>query len=306
MQFDPHHLSALTAVLRLGSFELAAADLAVTPSAISQRIKALEERVGTSLINRGSPCTGTSSGRRLAKHAEDVGLLEGLVARDLALTGAATQGPGTLTRLRIAVNADSLATWFVAAMAAVEGVLFDLVIDDQSHSADWLKRGEVSAAITLSGKPAPGCDAIALGSLRYIATASPDFMQRWFTEGVNGGVNAASLHKAPCLVFNAKDTLQSAWIAAVFGQRLSPPCHFLPSSQGFVDAARAGIGWGMNPEVLVRDHIRKRHLVALLADAPLDVPLTWQVSRIMAQSLKPVTLAVRAAAKTVLVPDGKP
>jgi len=293
MQFDPHHLSALTAVLRLGSFEQAAADLSVTPSAISQRIKALEERVGTSLVNRGNPCTGTRSGRRLAKHAEDVGLLEGLVARDLALTGATAP-----TRLRIAVNADSLATWFVDAMAAVEGILFDLVIDDQHFSADWLKRGEVSAAITLAGKTIPGCDATALGSLGYIATASPDFVNQWFA----GGVSATALQSAPCLVFNAKDTLQSTWIAAVLGQHLSPPCHYLPSSQGFVEAARAGIGWGMNPEVLVRDHIREGRLVALVADTPLDVPLTWQVSRIMAQSLMPVTLAVRAAAKTVLVP----
>ncbi|MFT7593531.1 MAG: LysR family transcriptional regulator (chromosome initiation inhibitor) [Paracoccaceae bacterium] len=143
MQFDPHHLAALAAVLRRGSFDAAAADLSVTPSAISQRIKALEDRVGTSLIHRGSPCTGTPAGVRLAKHAEDVGLLEAQLSRDLSLGD--TSGPG---RLRIALNADSLATWFVAALAAVPDVLFDLVIDDQDHSADWLKRGEVSAAIS--------------------------------------------------------------------------------------------------------------------------------------------------------------
>ncbi len=297
MQFDPHHLSALAAVLRRGSFEMAAADLAVTPSAISQRIKALEERIGTSLVNRGTPCTGTKSGRRLAKHGEDVGLLEDLLAHDLALKGAANP-----TRLRIALNADSLATWFVDAMALVDGVLFDLVIDDQNHSADWLKRGEVSAAVTLSGKSAPGCDAIPLGSLRYIATASPEYKARWFA----GGVNAATLQKAPCLEFNAKDTLQGSWIAAVFNQRSSTPCHYLPSTQGFIEAACAGIGWGMNPEVLVHDHIRHDRLVALVPDTPLDVPLTWQVSRIMAPSLKAMTLAVRAATKKVLIPIAGP
>jgi len=292
MQFEAHHLSALAAVLRRGSFEVAAADLAVTPSAISQRIKALEDRVGTSLINRGSPCTGTKAGLRLAKHAEDVGLLESQLSRDLSLGKGA--GPA---RLRIAVNADSLATWFVAAMASVKDVLFDLVIDDQDHSADWLKRGEVSAAITATQKPVAGCDSVALGSLRYIATASPDFIRQWFSDGVN----AVTLQNALCLTFNAKDALQRNWIAENTGQRLSPPGHFLPATQAFVEAARAGMGWGMNPEPLVRRHIRNGRLIPLLPNAPLDVPLVWQVSRIMAPALKPVTDAVRKAAQKGLV-----
>jgi len=292
MQFEAHHLSALAAVLRRGSFEIAAADLAVTPSAISQRIKALEDRVGTSLINRGAPCTGTKAGLRLAKHAEDVGLLEVQLSRDLSLEEGARPA-----RLRIAVNADSLATWFVAAMAMVEDVLFDLVIDDQDHSADWLKRGEVSAAVTSLAKPVTGCDAIPLGSLRYIATASPQFMRKWFADGVT----AAALEQAPCLTYNAKDALQRTWIGQHFDQRPSPPSHFVPSTHAFVDAARAGIGWGMNPEPLVRGPIRNGRLVPLLSDAPLDIALTWQVSRIIAPALEPVTEAVRQAAGKVLV-----
>ena len=292
MQFDPHHLAALAAVLRRGSFEAAASDLSVTPSAISQRIKALEDRVGTSLIHRGSPCTGTAAGLRLAKHAEDVGLLEGQLSRDLSL-GETT----TPARLRIAVNADSLATWFVAALAGAPDLLFDLVIDDQDHSADWLKRGEVSAAVTASGKAVTGCDATPLGAQRYVATASPAFMARWFGDGVT----ATALQAAPCLTFNTKDALQRGWIADTFGQRISPPTHFLPSTQAFVEAARAGMGWGMNPEPLVRGHIRNGRLVPLVANATLDVPLTWQISRIMAPALEPLTKAVRKAAQKGLV-----
>jgi LysR family transcriptional regulator, chromosome initiation inhibitor len=292
MQFNPHHLAALTSVLRRGSFEFAAADLAVTPSAISQRIKALEDQVGAALILRGTPCCGTDAGVRLAKHAEDVGLLEAQLSRDLSL-----KDPRGDVRLRIAVNADSLATWFVTAMATVPDVLFDLVIDDQDHSADWLRRGEVSAAITSGGKPVTGCDSLQLGSLRYIATASPGFKQTWFGDGVT----ATAMIKAPCLTFNAKDALQRSWIYAQFGQRISPPTHFLPSSQSFVDAACAGLGWGMNPEYLVRELLKTMHLRALIPDAPLDVPLTWQVSRIMAPSLEPVTQAVQRAAQRVLI-----
>lgn len=292
MQFDPNQLAALAAVLRLGSFEAAAHALSVTPSAISQRIKALEDRVGSSLVQRGTPCLGTDAGIRIAKHAEDVALLEAAVSKDLRLDRAAGA-----TRLRVAINADSLATWFIAAMAACEGVEFDLVLDDQDHSADWLRRGEVSATVTAHSKPVTGCDAYALGTLRYIATASPGFIARWFAEGVT----AQSAARAPCLVFNAKDRLQSSWLEQHVAQRLAPPVHFLPSSQAFIDAALAGVGWGMNPDQLVAGHLGSGTLCPLKEDAALFVPLTWQVSRVMAPALADVTKAVLASARETLL-----
>jgi len=296
MQFDAPQLAALAAVLRQGSFDGAAADLGVTPSAVSQRIKALEDRVGAALVQRGSPCTATPTGARIAKHAEDVGLLEAQLSRDLALDPR----PGA-ARLKLAVNADSLATWFVPAMAAVPDLLFDLVIDDQDHSADWLKRGAVSAAVSAHDQPVTGCDAHPLGSLRYLATASPAFMARWFP----AGVTAEALARAPCMIFNAKDRLQRQWIEAVTHRRLSPPAHYLPSTTAFVDAALAGLGWGMNPAPLVEEHLRQGRLVPVLPDRPLDVGLSWQVSRVMAPALRPLTRAVRAAAGAALIPPAK-
>jgi len=293
MHFDPHHLSALSSILRHGSFEAAAAELAVTPSAISQRIKALEDRVGASLIQRGTPCTGTPAGLRIARHAEDIGLLEAKLTRELALD----HGPGP-TRVRIAIPADSLATWFITAMAQAGDMLFDLVIDDQDHSAEWLRRGEVSAAISVGGQPVTGCDSFALGSLRYLPTASPAFMQKWFADGVT----TESLTRAPCLTFNQKDNLQNTWTQAQFGARLSPPSHFLPSSHGFVDAAAAGLGWGMNPDALVRPLIKDGRLCELIPNRPLDVALTWQVGRILAPALAPLTRAVRQVAAQWMIP----
>ena len=296
MQFDPNHLAALSAVLRFGSFETAAAQLCVTPSAVSQRIKALEDRVGASLIRRGAPCTGTQMGERLMKHAEDVGLLEAQLARDLSLKQDTAPA-----RLRIAVNADSLATWLLPALAATPDMLFDLVIDDQDHSADWLKRGEVSAAITASDVTAPGCDRVELGALTYIATANPTYMARWFPTGVT----RAALSKAPMLTFDAKDMLQKRWLASNFGPQLAPPSHFLPSSQGFVDAALSGLGWGMNPRTLVDPFIAKGQLVPLLQGTELTTPLCWQVSRVMAPALSGLTRAIKTAARKTLkqIPD---
>jgi LysR family transcriptional regulator (chromosome initiation inhibitor) len=290
---DYAQLSALAAVVRTGSFERAAQQLNVTPSAISQRVKLLEERLGVVLVVRGQPCTATDVGQRLCQHAEYVALLESSLQGSLPSLQAKSQ-PATL---RIAVNADSLATWFIKAIAGTEGYLFDLVLDDEDHSADWLRRGEVVAAVTGHSTPIQGCDCHSLGAQRYVATASPEYCTRWFADGFN----EAAAARAPCLIFNQKDRLQAEWLRQVLGANVRPPLHWLPSTQAFVDAALAGIGWGMNPEPLVIDHLRAGRLVELRPDKPLDVPLFWQQSRIVSSVLGNVALAVVHEARTMLM-----
>ena len=285
-------LAALAAVIRTGSFERAAQQLHVTPSAVSQRVKLLEERLGTILVVRGVPCTGTPAGHRLCQHVEQVSLLESELRHELP----GIQHAGPPVTVRLAVNADSLATWFVAAMAQTPDCLFDLVLDDQEHSADWLRRGEVLAAVTASAKPVQGCDSTPLGALRYIATASPAFVRRHFPEGLDD----ASLARAPRLTFNSKDRLQMQWTRQAFGTEIASPTHWLPSSQAFIDAALAGLGWGMNPERLIAGHLRDGRLVALVPDQPLDVPLFWQRSRIASRTLADITRAVLSTARAML------
>jgi LysR family transcriptional regulator (chromosome initiation inhibitor) len=291
---DLSQLAALAAVHRRGSFDLAANDLHVTPSAISQRIKALEEATGTLLIRRGQPCFATATGLRLIRHHDEVVLLERTLAQDLP---GLAPGPATL---RIAVNADSLATWVIPALAATTGFLFDLVIDDQDVSQDWLRRGEVAAAITSHPGPLQGCDTFPLGSLRYCATASPAYVARWFPNGVT----PRALSRAPTLTFSDKDRLLARWVASALGmQRSTFPTHRIASSQAFVDACLAGLAWGMNPEPLVAPHLASGALVTLLPDAPLDVGLHWQFTRLAAPAMRPVTEAIRAAARANLIPN---
>ena len=265
----------------------------VTPSAIIQRIKALEEATGSLLIRRGSPCTATATGLRLIRHHDEVALLESTLAAELP-----GLSPGLVT-LRIAVNADSLATWVIPALAQTEGLLFDLVIDDQDVSQDWLRRGDVVAAITSHPGPLQGCDTVPLGSLRYRATASPAYIARWFP----AGVTPQTLSRAPALTFSEKDRLQDHWITRHFnpGRRPTFPTHRLASSQGFVDACRAGLGWAMNPEPLIRADLQAGNLVELVPDTPLDVALHWQFTRLAAPALAPVTRALRASAACSLV-----
>lgn len=287
---DPAQLAALAAVHRRGAFDLAAAELHVTPSAISQRIKALEEQTGTLLIRRGQPCRATEPGLRLIRHHDEIALLERTLARDLGLTP-------TRTTLRIAVNADSLATWVLPALAQTDGLLFDLVIDDQEVSQDWLRRGEVVAAITAHPGPLQGCDTLPLGSLRYRATAAPAFRDRWFPEGVT----AKALALAPTITFSDADRLQDAWVERQTGKRGALPTHRMASSQAFVDACLAGLGWGMNPEPLIAPHLASGALVELVPDTALDVALHWQFTRLAAPALAPVTEAIRRTARTALV-----
>lgn len=292
---DPGQLAALAAVHRRGSFDLAAAALGVTPSAISQRVKALEERVGALLIVRSQPTVATAAGLRLIRHHDEVTLLEAAVALDLP---GASSAPATV---RIAVNADSLATWFLPALAAAPGPVWDLVIDDQDWSEGWLRRGEVAAAVSGAPGPLQGCDTHALGHLRYSATASPAFMARWFADGVD----AQALSAAPALTFGEKDRLQGDWMKVHGGcdmRRMVSPVHRMASSEGFVTAALLGIGWGMNPEVLVAPHLAAGRLVELVPDTPLDVPLYWQVARLAAPALAELTRAVRATAADTLAP----
>jgi LysR family transcriptional regulator (chromosome initiation inhibitor) len=295
--FEDHNLRALAAILRTGSFDAAARDEGVSPAAISIRLKALEDRLGTRLVHRArgqrAPCTGTEAGLRLLRHADAVALLEADLARDLPALG-----PARRPHVRIAVNADSLATWALSALAQVEGLLFDIVVDDQDHSADWLTRGAVLGAVTATRQPGTGTDGYALGRLRYRATASPAFVQKHFPNGVT----AETLANAPALQFNTKDRLQQHWAQAALGPDARPgPAHQLPSTHGFVDACLAGLGWGVNPEPLVNQALRTRRLVELRPGAPLDTALYWHVSRLHADLLAPLTLALRKTARARLL-----
>lgn len=280
MKLDGQHLRALSAILRNGSFDSAAAELGVTQSAISQRLKALEENVGVKLVNREKPCTGTEAGRRIAAHAEHLQAMEQALAVDLGTQVDVHQG-----RLRIAVNADSLATWFLPALADVSQHLYGLHVDDQDFSDEMLRRGEVAAAVTSNGAALAGCDVYSLGHITYVATASRDFMDQYFANGVN----AAAISKAPMIRFNEKDDLQFQWLDRNFPGKVRPPFHTVPSSNAYAEATSLGLGWGLNPLALVQDDLKHGRLIDFAPEAALNIPLYWQVSRLHKSLLAPLT-----------------
>ena len=292
---DYSALRAVAAVVQTGSFEKAAGLLNVTPSAVSQRVKQLEERLGVVLIVRGAPCAATETGEWLCRHMENVGMLEGELLRHLPALASPDESRQRVT-LHIATNADSLATWFLAAIATFtkqKSYLVNVAIDDEDHTAEWLERGRVLAAVTSHEKPVRGCRRMSLGALRYHATASPDFMARHFPSGVTH----EALMRAPSLIFNQKDRLQTRWIRQTLGRDVTCPTHWLPSTQSFVEASLAGMGWGMNPALLVREHIAAGRLVELRPQSPLDIPLYWQINRLAADQLHELTHEVMETAR---------
>jgi LysR family transcriptional regulator (chromosome initiation inhibitor) len=291
---DEALLAAVAAVAREGSFERAARALHVTPSAVSQRVKLLEERLGAVLIVRGQPCSATEIGARICRHAELVSVLVSELRRELPMLPR--DCPATAhASLRIAVNADSLGTWFIKAMAEFgreDAALLSLTLADEDHTAEWLRRGYVLAAVTSVGTAVPGCRIRRLGSLRYVATASPGFVRRWF----GAGVSADALAQAPSLLFDSNDRLQEAWARRTARRDIALPVHRIPCTQAFIDAALAGVGWGMNPLSLVRAQLKAGTLVELVPDTPVDVPLYWQATRLKVPVLERLTRSVLRAA----------
>jgi LysR family transcriptional regulator (chromosome initiation inhibitor) len=296
---DHHLIQAVAAVVREGSFEAAARALRVTPSAISQRVKLIEERLGSVLVVRGQPCTATETGARLCRHAELMGALEAELHRELPQLAQAGMAAGPAS-LRVAVNADSLGTWFVGAMARFgreDATLLELAVDNEDHTADALRRGRVLGAVTSIASPVQGCRSRRLGALRYVATASPAFVARFLAPGIT----AETMARAPSIMFDGRDGMQSQWVRRVLRREVSLPAHRLPSTQATVDAALAGVAWSMHPECLVREHLRAGRLVELAGGTPIDVALYWQSARLPVPALERLGKAVVATAAEALV-----
>jgi LysR family transcriptional regulator (chromosome initiation inhibitor) len=282
-------LAALAAVVEFGSFDAAAERLHVTPSAVSQRIKSLEQRVGQVLVVREKPCKATAAGVPLVRLAAQTALLE-----SEALDALGHRSDADRLRVAIAVNADSMATWFTAVFSQLDDVLFDIRIEDQDHSARLLRDGTVMGAVTTERASVPGCRVESLGVMRYVPVASPGYVERHLRDGFTAEAVAA----APSLAWNRDDALQDMLLRKVFRRVTSRPVHYVPTAEGFGAAVRAGAGWGMFPEQLAASALADGSFVRT-ADAHLDVPLYWQCWKLNSPMVKAVTAAVQASASNL-------
>lgn len=294
--FDYKLLAALGAVVEQGGFERAAQLLGLSQSAVSQRIKLLETRVGQPVLVRSTPPAPTELGRRLLNHVQQVRLLEGEL---LDLMPNLDEG-GLPDRLRIALSADSLATWWAPALGdfcAEQTLLLDLLLEDQDVGLKRMRAGEVAACLCAVERPVAGARSVPLGQMRYRALASPAFIARYFPEGVT----PHRLVQAPAIVFGPDDRLQHRYLAAL-GQDGGFLHHLCPSSEGFVRMIENGIGWGLVPEIQVREALATGALQELLAQRPIDVLLYWHHWRSGGNLLANLTRHLQRRARDWLLP----
>jgi len=281
---DLAQLQALAAAVDEGSFDGAASALHVTPSAVSQRIKALESSTGRVLVRRSKPTEVTEAGEVYLRLARQIDAL----VRD-------AEGGDAPVSVPLAISADALATWALPALATLPSwVTVDVRRDDQDHTAELLRAGTVMAAVTSVSAPVQGCSSTRLGSMRYRPMASPAFAARWFPDGGT----AAELDAAPMLVFDRKDDLQDRYLRERSSRRLDPPRHHVPGSTEFAAAVRLGMGWGMLPDqqtVGTGDST-----VQFDPSRHLDVVLYWQQWSLRTPALEAVASALRTAAGEAL------
>lgn len=283
---NPLHLESLLAIVDEGSFEAAAHSLGVTPSAVSQRIKALEKDVGRVLVRRTTPATATDAGEVLVQAARRMRLLQ-------AETDARLQGRLGRVPLSVAVNADSLATWFTPVFADVatfgEATL-RLRIEDETRTLSLLRSGDVLGAVTRESRPVSGCDTVPLGVVRYRAVATPDLARRYSDpDGVDWS-------RMPTLRWGPSDELQARDLEErLSGNLKRPRVSDIPSTEALVSATLVGMGWGLMSELQADEFLRRGELV-LLDDHVVTVSLYWQRWRLESELLERLTESVVAAA----------
>lgn len=291
----PYDLAETVAVvIDEGTLDAAARRLHITPSAVSQRIKALEEQLGRVVLVRSKPARATEAGAVVVRLARQLALLEHDALADLG------GDEGSVFSVPLAVNADSLGTWFLeplAELAEKHPVVFELHRDDQDFTAGLLEAGTVMGAVTSRATPVAGCRVVPLGTMRYEAVATPRFAERWLARGAT----AEALTAAPLVDFDRRDDLQSQWLETRGVDASAPPRSYVPASNDFAVAIKLGLGWGLLPGFQSDDELADGRLVRL-GGAPVDVPLHWQQWNLRSPLLDAIADAVVAEGRRVLAP----
>lgn len=291
---------ALLAVEREGSFRGAARYLDISPSAVSQQIKLLEERIGAIAVDRDTPIRPTQIGYSLCRHAEQVMALEDKMKSSNSLKFIG-DGSSPIS-VKIVVDADSLATWFLDVMEAEmqrnANWLFDIRCRNHDETQADLLSGKALVAVSNQRKPPQGFSSVYLGIHRYRAVAGPEFMSRYFSDGVTQD----SLTKAPTLS-GGYDDLQFQWLFEIFKKEISTPTHRIPNSMSFVAATKKNIGWSVNPSELVQEDLDNDQLIELLPNRTLDKKFYWHYCRAISDSVKPITETITRIARKNLVQE---
>ncbi|GAB3294020.1 ArgP/LysG family DNA-binding transcriptional regulator [Epidermidibacterium keratini] len=294
--FDSEKLRTFAAVIEHGTLDGAARALHITAPAVSLRLKSLEQSVGRVLLQRSSPVQPTEAGETVLRLARQLAMLEDEAARELQLD----DNPGVRT-IPIAVNADSLAIWFMAAVRRIArelDVMVELLRDDEHFSSAQLRAGTVVAAIVADDLKVQGARSDPLGIMRYLPVASPRWVERWMPEGID----LRRLQGAPAVDYDRKDQHQERFVRTRLKQALDAPRHWIPSSHEYAAAVRSGLGWGLVPEPQCAADIARGRLIELTPGKPYDVTLYWHRQKIESGPLARISEIVAEESARALRP----
>jgi len=287
MNVQPEQALTLAAIMAQGTFDAAAHRLHLTPSAVSQRVRALEIAIGRPVLRRVRPVELTTAGQAVVRFARQLELLSSDLSAQLD-----PDAEGSAPRITLVVNSDSLHTWALPGLVqAADQVQLTILREDQDHSLELLRRGSAHGAVTAVSTAAPGCVSRPLGVMRYRPVCTPAFAGRWFADGVT----STSLGTAPVVTYDEKDDLQDRYLRRRGSPALKPPRHFVPATHEFGRAIKLGLGWGMLPELQLAA-LEPGTLTMLGPSDHLDVPLHWQQWRLTSTALNHVATAVSEAA----------
>jgi LysR family transcriptional regulator (chromosome initiation inhibitor) len=268
---DRDQLETFAVVIEQQSFEKAATALSITRGAVSQRIKALEESLSTVLVLRDRPVSPTPAGEVLLRHVKALRVMEGSALQALA-PQPKLHAPVPLS---IAVNADSLATWFPEVLKELllsQLVALEVVADDQDHTSQLLSRGEVIGCISTSAKAADGFAAECLGAMEYRCYATPEFAASAFPDGLT----VPTVLAAPAVLFNRKDSLHDDFLKSRFGFSIDRYAkHFLPSPVALLEGVAMGAGYGLIPSTQAQPLVDSGRLIDLCPNHGVMVDLYW-------------------------------
>lgn len=270
-QLDYRALAVLDAVASHGSFDKAALALGISQSAVSQRIKALEDSSGRLLIIRGQPALPTGLGQRLITHFRHVQLMEASLDIDL---GRQT----SLPEVSIALDSDSLAGWFSACLPALLSpprCQLDVRVAASDLALQLLREGSVFGAVAASAStPAPAGQAgttasQALGQMVYVCVATPAFAGHWFGDGLS--VPAARLAAAVV----GERALLASFLDQELGLEGPFPHHTIAAAATRQACIEGGMAYGLLPQPQAAPALADRRLVDLAPGCVLQVPLSW-------------------------------
>lgn len=273
-------LEAFIRVVRAGSAKTAAAELALSPSALSRRLGALEDFVGKPMFERKHQALKlTEEGQQLYDAVAP--LIDEMADRVDRLIDT-----GKVMRLRLGVLPLFGSQRLFPRLGELRKLHPQLHIDiDSGHAAETKLGDTIDAAIVLSEGPDASLHSVRLDHNRVHAITSKEL-----AEELGPRPDVAKLSKQTFLVHNDLPMSFEAWKKALHLERLEPAAidHF-DSGQLILEAAAQGLGIA----IMHDDHYHRSHdsRLARLYDIDVDSPYSyWFVCRPRALQSRPVRL----------------